>query len=145
MIKNKPITDLLFAYLMLYESVLSANAHWIRRTAELHDPEWSKLSESLDRKGQIDLIQERLTSHLDDEFYRYGNDPDFRKEGLTFDHDIQSVQGSTGKRLRFKITLAFPSTYTIVDIEDELNGDREFGLDLPHIIGSPTSRKDEIE
>jgi hypothetical protein len=96
-------------------------------------------------EDKIEVVQQKLAELLDDELYKYGNNFSFRNEGLIFDHDIQSYQGSTGKLLRFTIVYDPPSTYTITDIEDQLNGDRDFGIDVPHVIGSPLERKYEIE
>jgi len=141
----KPTTDLLFAYLMLYESVLSANFHWILSSAEINDLEWSKITKGMSDEEKIGVAQQKLAELLDDELYKYGNDFNFRNDGLTFDHDIQSYQGSTGKLLRFTIVYDPPSTYIITNIEDQLNGDRDFGIDIPHVIGSPLERKYEIE
>ena len=137
MIKDKQVTDLLFAYLNLFEAPLLANLHWIRRAANLRDLEWMKAAEGKTAKEQIALIQQRLTEHLDDYFYRYHSDTDF-KTGLTFDHEIQSWQGPTDKRLRFTVSYTAPNTYTITQIEDQLNGERAFGFEFPHEIGTPT-------
>lgn len=142
---DKSITDLLFAYLMLYESVLSANFHWILSATEISDLEWSKITKGMSDEEKVEVAQQKLAELLDDELYKYRNNSGFRNEGLTFDHDIQSYQGSTGKLLRFTIVYDPPSTYTIIDIEDQLNGDRDFGFDVPHVIGSPLERKYDIE